>query len=188
MVILTCLPLLGAQIGKIGGTLNLLKEKAKAGREATEGRQQHTACVRTPRSRRGILCEGPWPQTKQRFLWQLSPILTLFCTFQDLQRWLFKTNAPEKLTRPLEEPREGRGLAQLLRPRKLLDSLTDVLESKDSPMDLKEPIALKFLPSTLLEELHIVKIGQKLEKHQFFHLLMDVSWLTFFFWPCEEAS
>ncbi|CAE7536183.1 GIP, partial [Symbiodinium sp. KB8] len=29
VVILTCLPLLGAQIGKIGGTLNLLKEKAK---------------------------------------------------------------------------------------------------------------------------------------------------------------
>ena len=57
--------------------------------------------------------------------------------------------------------------------RKLLDSLTDVLESKDSPMDIKEPIALKFLPSTLLEELHIVKTGQKLAKHQFFHLLMD---------------
>jgi len=109
VVILTCLPLLGAQIGKIGGTLNLLKEKAKE------------------------------RDTVRR----------------DLQRWLFKTNAPEKLT------------------RKLLDSLTDVLESKDSPMDLKEPIALKFLPSTLLEELHIVKIGQKLEKHQFFHLLMD---------------
>ena len=51
-----------------------------------------------------------------------------------------------------------------------------MLESKDSPMDLKEPIALKFLPSTLLEELHIVKIGQKLEKHQFFHLLMDAPW------------
>ena len=49
--------------------------------------------------------------------------------------------------------------------RKLLDSLSDVLESKDSPMDVKEPIALKFLPSTLLEELHIVKIGQKLETH-----------------------
>ncbi|CAE7314496.1 unnamed protein product [Symbiodinium natans] len=100
-VILTCLPLLGAQIGKIGGTLNLLKEKAKE------------------------------RDTVRR----------------DLQRWLFKTNAPEKLT------------------RKLLDSLSDVLESKDSPMDVKEPIALKFLPSTLLEELHIVKIGQKLETH-----------------------
>ncbi|CAE7266204.1 unnamed protein product [Symbiodinium pilosum] len=109
VIILTCLPLLGAQIGKIGGTLNLLKEKAKE------------------------------RDTVRR----------------DLQRWLFKTHAPEKLT------------------RKLLDSLTDVLESKDSPMDIKEPIALKFLPSTLLEELHIVKTGQKLAKHQFFHLLMD---------------
>ena len=32
-VILTCLPLLGAQIAKITGTLNLLNEKAKEGRD-----------------------------------------------------------------------------------------------------------------------------------------------------------
>ena len=51
VVILTCLPLLGAQIGKIGGTLNLLKEKAKEGREASRrepAQQQFTACVTSP--------------------------------------------------------------------------------------------------------------------------------------------
>ena len=31
VIILTCLPLLGSQIGKISGTLNLMKEKARVG-------------------------------------------------------------------------------------------------------------------------------------------------------------
>ncbi|CAJ1340268.1 unnamed protein product [Effrenium voratum] len=109
IIILTCLPLLGAQIGKIGGTLNMMKEKAK-----------ERDMVR-----------------------------------RDLQRWLVKTSAPEKLT------------------RRMLESLDDVLGSADSPLDVKEPMALKFLPSTLLEELRVVKTGEKLSKHQLFTMLMD---------------
>jgi len=109
VIILSCLPLLGAQIGKISGTLNLLTEKAKE------------------------------RDTVRR----------------DLQRWLFKTNAPERLT------------------TRMLDSLNDVLQSKDSPLDVKQPIALKFLPSTLLEELHIVKIRDKLSIHGLFKMLMN---------------
>eukprot|EP00439_Symbiodinium_sp_Y106_P006292 s2847_g1.t1 len=112
VIILSCLPLLGAQIGKISGTLNLLTEKAKE------------------------------RDTVRR----------------DLQRWLFKTNAPERLT------------------TRMLDSLNDVLQSKDSPLDVKQPIALKFLPSTLLEELHIVKIRDKLSIHGLFKMLMNDLW------------
>ena len=37
VVILTCLPLLGAQIAKITGTLNLMNEKAKERIERIEG-------------------------------------------------------------------------------------------------------------------------------------------------------
>ena len=36
-------------------------------------------------------------------------------------------------------------------------SLDDVLNSSESPLELKDPRALAFLPSTLLEELHVVK-------------------------------
>ena len=58
----------------------------------------------------------------------------------------------------------------------MLESLDDVLGSADSPLDVKEPMALKFLPSTLLEELRVVKTGEKLSKHQLFTMLMDDSW------------
>ncbi|CAE7264487.1 unnamed protein product, partial [Symbiodinium necroappetens] len=88
VIILTCLPLLGAQIGKIGGTLNTMKEKAR-----------ERDMVR-----------------------------------RDLQRFLQRKNAPTRLT------------------RRMLTSLDDVLDSKDSPLNVKEPIALKFLPSSLLDE------------------------------------
>ncbi|CAE7411919.1 AKT1 [Symbiodinium natans] len=109
VIILTCLPLLGAQIGKIGGTLNTMKEKAR-----------ERDMVR-----------------------------------RDLQRFLQRKNAPTRLT------------------RRMLTSLDDVLDSKDSPLNVKEPIALKFLPSSLLDELRVVKMSEKLGAHLLFHMLMD---------------
>jgi len=109
VIILTCLPLLGAQIGKIGGTLNTMKEKAR-----------ERDMVR-----------------------------------RDLQRFLQRKNAPTRLT------------------RRMLTSLDDVLDSKDSPLNVKEPIALKFLPSSLLDELRVVKMSEKLDAHMLFSMLMD---------------
>lgn len=108
-IILTCLPLLGSEIGKVSGTVNLLNEKARE------------------------------RDTLRR----------------DLQRWLRKTEAAEVLS------------------RRILASLNDVLTSKDSPLDVKEPMALKFLPSTLLEELRILKMSEKLSSHHLFNMLMD---------------
>ena len=43
--------------------------------------------------------------------------------------------------------------------RRMLDSLDDVLNSDESPLEVKDPLALKFLPSTLLEELRVVMTG-----------------------------
>jgi len=109
VVILTCLPLLGAQIAKITGTLNLMNEKAKE--------RDHVK--------------------------------------RDLQRWLHKTKAPSELN------------------QRMLDSLDDVLNSDESPLEVKDPLALKFLPSTLLEELRVVMTGRRLSSHPFYNLLMD---------------
>jgi len=109
VIILTCLPLLGAQIGKISLTLNVLKEKS------------------TERDR----------------------------LRRDLQRWLRKTSIPVDLN------------------EKMLRALDDVLNSTDSPLDVKDPMALTFLPSTLIKELRVVKTGEQLQSHRFFNLLMD---------------
>jgi len=109
VIILTCLPLLGSQIGKISGTLNLMKEKAR-----------ERDMVR-----------------------------------RELQRWLQKREAPGRLM------------------RRMLASLDNVLDSRESPLEIKEPMALKFLPHSLLEELRIVKMSQKLGMHPLLHMLMD---------------
>ncbi|CAJ1340950.1 unnamed protein product [Effrenium voratum] len=109
VIILSCLPLLGAQIGKISGTLNSMKEKAKE--------REHVK--------------------------------------RDLQRWLRKTSVPAQLN------------------ARMVMALDDVLNSAESPLDVKDPLALNFLPSTLVQELRVVKTGQKLSRHSFFSLLMD---------------
>jgi len=108
-MILICLPLLGAQIGKITGTLNLMNEKAKE--------RDHVK--------------------------------------RDLQRWLHKTKVPEELK------------------ERMSSSLDDVLNSAQSPLEVKDPMALKFLPSTLLEELRVVKTGETLSLHPLFQMIMD---------------
>eukprot|EP00438_Fugacium_kawagutii_P020269 Skav228747 [mRNA] locus=scaffold4149:43879:47115:- [translate_table: standard] len=109
IIICTCLPLLGSQIGRISGTLNVLKERSSE----------------RDRLRR------------------------------DLHRWLKKTSVPVELV------------------KRILDALEDVLTSSESPLDVKEPTALTFLPSALTKELSVVKTGQQLECHPFFKLLMD---------------
>lgn len=73
LIILTCLPLLGSEIAKVSGTVNLLTEKSRE-------------------------------RDKLR---------------RDLQRWLRMTHAPERLVATM------------------LDSLQDVLRSKDSPLEVK---------------------------------------------------
>jgi len=108
-IILTCLPMLGAQIGIISGTLNLMTEKAKE--------RDHVK--------------------------------------RDLQRWLRKTHVTKRLH------------------ERVLTALDDVLGSQESPLDVKEPLALDFLPSTLIEELRVVKTGETLATHCFYSLLMD---------------
>ena len=57
--------------------------------------------------------------------------------------------------------------------RRMLASLDNVLASRESPLEIKEPMALKFLPHSLLEELRIVKMSQKLGMHPLLHMLMD---------------
>ena len=57
--------------------------------------------------------------------------------------------------------------------RRMLASLDNVLDSRESPLEIKEPMALKFLPHSLLEELRIVKMSQKLGMHPLLHMLMD---------------
>ena len=57
--------------------------------------------------------------------------------------------------------------------RRVLTALDDVLGSSESPLEVKEPLALDFLPSTLIEELRVVKTGETLACHPFFSLLMD---------------
>ncbi|CAE7207557.1 unnamed protein product [Symbiodinium pilosum] len=109
VIILSCLPLLGAQIGKITGTLNLMNEKAK---------------------------ERDYVR-------------------RDLRRWLHKTKVPKQLKERMSR------------------SLDEVLNSAESPLDVKEPMALKFLPSTLLEELRVVKTGETLSLHPLLRMLMD---------------
>lgn len=109
VIILTCLPLLGAQIAKITGTLNLMNEKAKE--------RDHVK--------------------------------------RDLQRWLHKTKVPSQLN------------------QRMLASLEDVLNSDESPLEVKDPMALRFLPSTLLDELRVVKTGQRLASHPLYKMLMD---------------
>ena len=59
------------------------------------------------------------------------------------------------------------------RLRRVLTALDDVLGSQESPLDVKEPLALDFLPSTLIEELRVVKTGETLATHCFYSLLMD---------------
>ena len=59
----------------------------------------------------------------------------------------------------------------------MLASLDNVLDSNESPLDIKEPMALKFLPNSLLEELRVVKMSQKLGTHPLLHMLMDEAWL-----------
>ena len=57
--------------------------------------------------------------------------------------------------------------------RRVLTALDDVLGSQESPLDVKEPLALDFLPSTLIQELRVVKTGETLATHPFYSLLMD---------------
>ncbi|CAJ1390363.1 unnamed protein product [Effrenium voratum] len=108
-IILTCLPMLGAQIGIISGTLNLMNEKAKE--------RDHVK--------------------------------------RDLQRWLRKTRVRKSLH------------------QRVVAALDDVLGSQESPLDVKDPLALNFLPSSLIEELQVVSTGEKLSIHPFFSMLMD---------------
>ena len=61
--------------------------------------------------------------------------------------------------------------------RRVLTALDDVLGSQESPLEVKEPLALDFLPSTLIQELRVVKTGETLAGHPFFSLLMDAAWL-----------
>ena len=48
--------------------------------------------------------------------------------------------------------------------RRMLASLEDVLNSDESPLEVKDPMALRFLPSTLLDELRVVKTGPGRER------------------------
>lgn len=108
-IILTCLPMLGAQIGIISGTLNKMNEKTKE-RESVK---------------------------------------------RDLQRWLRKTKAPKALT------------------QRVVAALDEVLLSGENPLDFREPLALDFLPTTLIQELHMVNTSDKLSIHPLFSMLMD---------------
>lgn len=108
-IILTCLPMLGAQIGIISGTLNKMNEKTKE-RESVK---------------------------------------------RDLQRWLRKTKAPKALT------------------QRVVAALDEVLRSGENPLDFREPLALDFLPTTLIQELHMVNTSDKLSIHPLFSMLMD---------------
>ena len=137
---MTCLPLLGAQIAKITGTLNLMNEKAKE--------RDHVK--------------------------------------RDLQRWLHKTKVSSEMNECLVSKRQHVHDSSILfygnfmgfmqfswhflifllvafaannSVRRMLTSLEDVLNSDESPLEVKDPLALKFLPSTLLEELRVVKTG-----------------------------
>lgn len=108
-IILTCLPMLGAQIGIISGTLTKMNEKSKE-RETVK---------------------------------------------RDLQRWLRKTRAPKELT------------------QRVVAALDEVLKSGENPLDFREPVALDFLPTTLIQELHMVNTSHKLFIHPLFSMLMD---------------
>jgi len=109
VIILTCLPMLGAQIGIISGTLNKMNEKTKE-RETIK---------------------------------------------RDLQRWLRKTKAHKALT------------------QRVVAALDEVLKSGENPLDFREPLALDFLPTTLIQELHVVNTSDKICIHPFFSMLLD---------------
>ena len=74
---------------------------------------------------------------------------------RELQRWLRKTRAKKQL-----------------RQRVLL-ALDEVMKSGENPLEVKEPVALDFLPSTLIQELHVVNTGDQLSIHPLLKLLMD---------------
>ena len=74
---------------------------------------------------------------------------------RELQRWLRKTRAKKQL-----------------RERVLL-ALDEVMKSSENPLEVKEPVALDFLPSTLIQELHVVNTGDQLSIHPLLRLLMD---------------
>jgi hypothetical protein len=52
-------------------------------------------------------------------------------------------------------------------------ALDEVLRSGENPLDFREPLALDFLPTTLIQELHMVNTSDKLSIHPLFSMLMD---------------
>ena len=110
---------------------------------------------------------------------------------RDLQRWLRKTHISKRLSQPQPQSPRGRrsdsqtvsvSLFSLLpcicsELRRVVTALDDVLGSQESPLEVKDPMALDFLPSTLIEQLRVVKTGETLADHPFYSLLMDESCL-----------
>ena len=52
-------------------------------------------------------------------------------------------------------------------------ALDEVLKSGENPLDFREPLALDFLPTTLIQELHVVNTSDKICIHPFFSMLLD---------------
>lgn len=57
--------------------------------------------------------------------------------------------------------------------RRVVAALDEVLKSGENPLDFREPVALDFLPTTLIQELHMVNTSHKLFIHPLFSMLMD---------------
>lgn len=55
----------------------------------------------------------------------------------------------------------------------MVAALDEVLRSGENPLDFREPLALDFLPTTLIQELHMVNTSDKLSIHPLFSMLMD---------------
>lgn len=55
----------------------------------------------------------------------------------------------------------------------MVAALDEVLRSGENPLDFRELLALDFLPTTLIQELHMVNTSDKLSIHPLFSMLMD---------------
>ena len=60
--------------------------------------------------------------------------------------------------------------------RRVVAALDEVLKSGENPLDFREPLALDFLPTTLIQELHVVNTSDKICIHPFFSMLLDETW------------
>lgn len=61
--------------------------------------------------------------------------------------------------------------------RRVVAALDEVLKSGENPLDFREPLALDFLPTTLIQELHVVNTSDKICIHPFFSMLLDETWM-----------